>query len=185
MDISLNDERFEQGAGWVQFHQDEQCRQRYLIEGGAFFAETLMSLRGSRDAMVAMLQDCWTWWKYGSSSNFRRGSDHSCDMDFKPVRWHIARFHIHLFPPSALSGQSGVRLPALFTGHFEGPASYDICSQPGKEGSVMLRSRCHGVRNHVPLAPTSMVVSVHLRAEAGNLGFPFPKGTGFIGLSRP
>jgi hypothetical protein len=30
--------------------------------------------------------------------------------------------------------------------------------------------------------PLSMILNLHLGAEGGTLGFPFPKGTGFPGL---
>lgn len=183
-EVNLNDEKFDRGSNWTHFYKDERFDQRFLIEGDAFFAETLMTVRSSRDAALSMLRGSWNWWDHGSSLGFRSNSDMSCEMDLKPVAWFTTRFHLYMFPPVALSDLDGIRLPARFTGHFEGPGSYDVYSKSKSENTVVIRARFHGVKNKVPFGPMRMVIGIHLRAEAGNLFFPFPKGTGFCGLYR-
>jgi hypothetical protein len=48
----------------------------------------------------------------------------------------------------------------------------------------VIRGRFHKVIENVPGPPRDFVTESHLRAESGTLPFPFPKGTGWLGLRR-
>ena len=82
----------------------------------------------------------------------------------------------------------GARIPITtcavqFSGDFEGPGRYEIL---GLEGGSALRSVWAGVARLgiKKLMPLSMILNMHLGAEAGTLAFPLPKGTGFPGLVK-
>jgi hypothetical protein len=84
--------------------------------------------------------------------------------------------------PVELPEVSGWRIPLKFAGSFNGSASLDV--YPGsKPGEIVVRGRFHEVVETMP-APHDLVTELHLRAESGRLPFPFPKGTGWIGLRR-
>ncbi len=68
------------------------------------------------------------------------------------------------------------------TRHFVGMATMDVIDDAANH--VRVCGRFHGVENHVPFIPLWMVIGIHLRAEAGNLLFPFPRGTGWPGLAQ-
>jgi len=69
----------------------------------------------------------------------------------------------------------------LVPGSFDGPATFDVISHPGTN-RLTIRGRFHNVQDNVPIFPQHFVTRSHLRAEAGVLPFPFPQGTGWLGL---
>jgi hypothetical protein len=186
VDVKLNDDRFERGTGWIEFFKDNRFIQRYMVEGGAFFSETMMTVRSSKDAALTVLQNPWIWWQNGKVLQFQRNSDMSCDLELKPIYWAATRVMHHIFPPVPLSDKEGSRLIAILSHHFEGPATFDVYSSPGSGESIVVRGRFHGIKNKLPIpfATTTMAAKIHLGAESGTLKFPFPKGTGWVGLYR-
>ncbi len=185
-DFQPNDEKFDKGTGWTEFYRDSRFVQRYLVEGKRFFSETLMEVRCGKDAAVAMLQGSWTWWDNGKMLEFHKNPDMSCDMDLKPISWGPTIVHQHLLPPTELTNPKGIRLPALVSHHFLGSATFDVYDKPQGGGLIVVRGRFHGVESRIPIpfASTLMATKIHLRAESGTLSFPFPRGTGWVGLYR-
>jgi hypothetical protein len=184
--IILNDSIFEKGEGWREFYRDDRFAQRYLVEGELLYCETLMDVRCSPDAAVSMLQDSWDWWNHGRILSYRRNPDNSIEMDLKPIHWGPSVVHHHFFPPVKLTTMEGVRLTALLSRHFDGPATWDVSSKPGSAGAIAIRGRFHGVKNRIPVPfmTNQRAARIHLGAESGTLSFPFPRGTGWVGLYR-
>jgi hypothetical protein len=186
VDVKLNDDKFERGTGWIEFFKDDRFAQRYLVEGDLFFSETVMTVRSSKDAALTALQNPWTWWKNGKLLQFQRNPDMTCDLELKPIFWAATRVKHHILPLVPLSDQDGSRLIAILSHHFEGPATFDVYSMSGSKDSIAIRGRFQGVKNKLPIpfATTRMAAKIHLGAESGTLKFPFPKGTGWVGLYR-
>jgi hypothetical protein len=183
-EICFRDEKFEKESGWTHFYQDERFDQRYLDRDGVMFCETLITVRCSLDAAVTLLRGPWTWWDHGRCLEFRLNIDESCDQILKPAAWFWTKIGMHIFPPMALPGTEGLRLPLVLSHHFVGTASFDVYPKREVDDTLIIRGRFHGVENHVPLIPLSMATKRHLRAEAGNFLFPYPRGTGWVGLHR-
>ncbi len=183
-DIILNDDVFSTASNWIHFYSDDRFDQRYRLEGDAIFCETLVTIRCSKEAAVSQLREAWTWWKHGKLISFRRNDDASCELDLKPISWFVTNVHLHILPPAALPEHEGVRLPVVYSRHLVGPSSIDIYPKPHSTDTVILRGRFHGIRQKVPMPFTTAagVTKVHLGAESGTLSFPFPKGTGYVGL---
>src|SRR5712691_6476542 len=87
----------------------------------------------------------------------------------------------NIFLRRSMPDGKGRRVPVLLRKHFTGWSSMDV-SQHG--GALVVRGRYHGVDYHVPGVSNKMAEGLHLQAEAGRMSFPFPKGTGWVGLLR-
>lgn len=180
------DARFDNAAGWAPFHRDASFVQRYLPDSERIFCETVVKSPGTVEEAIRLLRGPWDWWEHGRSIGYRANDDGSASQVLAPVWWHITRVGVQIFPPQDMpGGMAGVRLPMLVSRHFRGTASLDIYAGPGSAGGgVIIRQRYQGVENHIPMIPIGMATRIHLRAEAGNLTFPFPAGTGFPGLRK-
>jgi len=186
--FAFEDARFDDpAAGWVEFHVGAHDRQRHLPHTDRIYSETVVDSRGSVEDAIRLLRGRWEWWQHGSASGFQQNADGSTSQVLAPVWWNFPRMALQIFPGIALpdtdpAGAGGIRLPMLVSRNFRGVASIDVF--PRSPGGVVIRGRYHGVENHIPLMPLGMATRIHLRAEAGNLSFPFPSGTGFPGLLR-
>ncbi len=182
----INEKIFDESGSWIQFHKDMRFEQRYRIENDLIFCETIARIRSKPAEVVTQLQQAWDWWDYGKLISFKRNSDHSSDMELKPISRHITRVRIHILPQEELAQPKGIRLTVIYSHHLEGPSSIDVYPRAGTPEEVILRGRFHGVRHHIPVpfVQAESVAKTHLAAESGTLKFPFPKGTGYVGLAR-
>jgi len=178
----FRDELFDSSTSdWVETYSDEHFRQRYLRRGGPIFCETLMTVRGAgADAAIALIRGPWDWWQHGRAADFRTNPDGSSDQMLSPVWWFITRIGLHGLPPINLLDRAGRRVPVLLLRHFTGWSTMDV--YPDERGALIIRGRYHGVDYHVPGVSNKMAEGLHLQAEAGRMAFPFPKGTGWLGL---
>ena len=183
--LQLNEAIFEESVGWIQHYKDGRFDQRYRIENGLIFCETILTTRAATAAVVALLQQEWDWWDNGKLISYRRNSDGSSEMDLKPISWYFVNVHMRILPPEDLPEWKGIRLPVIYSRHFEGPSTIDVYPKPGGN-EVVLRGRFQGVRHNLPMpfVPAGMVAKMHLNTESGTLRFPFPKGTGYFGLAQ-
>ena len=99
-----------------------------------------------------------------------------------PVRWYTTRVGMRILPPIPVADAPGTRLRIHFSRQFTGLATMDVIQEGN--GWLTIRGRFHSVEEHVPLVPHAIVEAIHLRAEAGTLLFPFPRGTGWRGLAN-
>ncbi len=182
--IRYRDEEFDKEAGWIQFHRDDRFEQRFLDKDCLMYCETLLHVQCSVGEAIDLLRGPWSWWDHGRSIDFHMNGDRSSDQYLKPANGFWTKIGIRIFPPVSMPGAGGLRLPLILWNHFVGTASYDIYPKPGDPDWITIRGRFHGVENHVPLVPLWMATRRHLRAEAGNFLFPYPKGTGWVGLYR-
>lgn len=183
-DFRFQDEKFSNRTGWTHFYQDERFDQRYWDDNRLMFTETIMSVRCSLETAIVRLNGPWSWWDHGCCLDFRLDSDGSSSQFLKPAAWFWTKIRMHIFPPIALPDINGFRLPIILSKHFVGVASFDVYPSLTADDTIILRGRFHGVENHVPLVPLWMATKRHLRAEAGTFLFPYPRGTGWVGLYR-
>ena len=183
--FKYEDARFDDPAGWVRFDQNPRMVQRYIPHRKLIYCETILATRGSMEDAVRLLRGAWEWWHHGRSADFHLNPDGSTSQMLSPVWWNFTRVGVQVFSRRDLPGTGGIRLPLLMSRHFRGVASIDVYPNPAPDstgGGLVIRGRYHGVEDHVPLIPPGMSTRIHLRAEAGTLSFPFPKGTGYCGL---
>ena len=181
MELRFADETFAAPEGWQPFYRDERVQQRDFPHPSLIFCETVMAGHGDIQAASQLVLGPWTWWRHGRSTGFCKNSDGSTSQVLSPVWWNFTRIGVQVFPGQPLGPAGGIRMPIRLTRHFLGPASIDIYPNPSGDG-IILRGRYHGVEDHVPLVPRPRVIKIHLGVEAGNLNFPFPRGTGYTGL---
>src|SRR5215831_16487160 len=102
MVASESDERlFDDPAGWTRVHKDDRFDQRLRVVGDTFFAETLVTIRTSPAAVLALLQQPWDWWAHAKIISSARHPDGSLEMDMKPIWWYVARLTMRIFPAEA------------------------------------------------------------------------------------
>lgn len=178
--FAAQDARFDAG-GWAAFPAPPPFTQRHLPDEPLIFCETVMTIPGDPAAAVALIDGPWTWWHSGRAANFRKNADGSTDQVLSPVWWYTTRIGMHMHPPAPLADASGTRLSIDFSRQFTGRATMDVIVE--RDRRLTIRGRFHGVENHVPLIPLWLVANIHMRAEAGTLRFPFPRGTGWPGLA--
>ena len=181
---NFRDYLFDNPSGdWVQSYSDEHFRQRYLGRDGPISCETVMTVRGTTgaEAAIALIRGAWDWWGHGRVAGFTTNADGSSDQILSPVWWFITRIGLHGLPPVDLPDLKGRRVPVLLKKHFTGWSSVDVYPDEGG-GAMIIRGRYHGVDNHIPGVSNKMAEGLHLKAEAGRMAFPFPKGTGWVGL---
>jgi hypothetical protein len=185
-EVKLNDSMFDERGGWTELRTDERFRQRYLIEGELFYSETLMKVRCSQESLIAALKESWTWWDKGKILLHQRNPDGTWEIELKPIYWGTTIVRHHFYPPVSLPGGKGVRIVAPLSHHFEGPATFDVYPEAAEAGVVTLRGRFHGIKQKLPIpfATARFAAKIHLKTESGMLSFPFPKGTGWVGLYR-
>ena len=168
-------------------------RQSHRLDGARMHTVTYVLVPGVDPAALeaALIDAEWSWWKNGRISRWTRRADGSCSFVLSPV-WPFVPSKVGIdMEPRASTEQSapwGARIPITtyttqFSGDFEGPGRYEIL---GLDGGSALRSVWDGVARLgiKKLMPLSMILKMHLGAEAGSLGFPLPKGTGFPGLVK-
>lgn len=168
----------------------DRLRQTHRLEGGRIHSMTYVLLPGVDPHAVeaALIDEPWTWWKHGKISDWTRREDGGCKFVLSPVWPYVpSKVGIELEPRTTdqrLTQWGAVPFAsysARFFADFEGPGGYDVLTLP--DGAA-LRSRWDGVARVgvKKLMPLPMILGMHLGAEAGTVGFPFPKGTGFPGL---
>ncbi|MFT5471128.1 MAG: hypothetical protein ACI8UO_006261, partial [Verrucomicrobiales bacterium] len=167
-------------------------RQTHRLEGPRIHSVTYVLLPGvdPATAEVALIDSEWSWWKPGKVSKWSRREDGGCSFVLSPVPMVPSKVGIELEPQVANElpvswGEpiSVVTFAARFFADFEGPGRYEVLAL---DGGCALRSCWDGVARCglKKLMPLKMILKMHLDAEAGTAGFPFPKGTGFPGLVR-
>ena len=176
------DERFRAEGNWRSLPEHDGFQLRYLSDPAVVVCETLMSSRGKAKDALELLRGPWDWWDRGGISGFEILPDGATDQVLSPVSWFWGHVRMRILPPVELPEVSGWRIPLKLAGTFNGSASLDV--YPGsKPGEIVVRGRFHEVVETMP-GPHDLVTALHLRAESGRLPFPFPKGTGWIGLRR-
>lgn len=176
------DHRFLEPGDWMILPEHGGFSHRYLRRSPVIVCETVMATRGDPAAAMELLRGPWDWWDRGGAFAFQTLEDGATDQVLVPVTWYWAHVRMRLFPPAPLPELSGWRLPIKFAGSFNGSASIDIYPGPANS-QVIVRGRFHEVILKVP-GPRDFVTECHLRAESGTLPFPFPGGTGWVGLRR-
>jgi hypothetical protein len=88
------------------------------------------------------------------------------------------RVHEVMHPPQKRNNSWIIRLD--LSGDFEGPARFVIKDMGG--GYVELSGLFDGVQSNTVLFTKTALAEKHLAAESGTLSFPFPSGTGWVGL---
>jgi hypothetical protein len=187
MTVPESDERlFDDPAGWGARYKDDRFDQRLRIVGDTFFAETLVRIRSSPAAVLALLQQPWDWWAHARIISSTRHSDGSLEMDMKPIWWYVARLSMRILPPEPLPDVRATRLPVIYTGGFDGRGTIDVYADPSDAARSILRGRCTRIRPHVRMlfANATTVGLGHLRTESGRMMLPFARGTGYVGLIR-
>jgi len=185
--LESNEKLFDDPVGWRGFYKDERFDQRLRIVDDTFFAETLVRIRSSPAAVIALLEQPWDWWAHGKILASTRHQDGSLEMDLKPIWWYVARMSVRILPSGPSPDvRGGTRLPIIYTGGFEGPGSIDVYVDPAAAAQSILRGRCHGVRPQVRMlfANATTVGWAHLWTESGRVMLPFTRGTGYVGLIR-
>jgi hypothetical protein len=144
-----------------------------------------MTVKGSMDLNRAIELLCgpWDWWSHGRVTGFTRNGDGSTDQTLSPVWWFITRVILHGLPPVDLPDLRGRRVPVLLKKHFTGWSSMDVYPDD-RGGSLIVRGRYHGVDYHLPGVSNTKAEHLHLKAESGRMPFPFPKGSGWVGLPK-
>ena len=143
----------------------------------------------------AVLERPWTWWRHSKIRDWQRTEEGGSRFVIEPVspasraRLRLpAVLGIELSPPTvaaerwAGNSRRKIVLPARFFHDFDGPGRYEILDLDG--GSV-LRSVWDGVERKtltIKLMPMWLFLRIHLAGEKGTLRWPFPTGTGYLGL---
>ena len=180
-------------CGLQQALQLEPLRQSHRLEGARMHTVTYVLIPGVDPAAIetALIEEEWNWWKNGKISKWTRRDNGGCSFVLAPV-WPLvpSKVGIELEPRTASEQATrwGASVPvatyqARFSADFEGPGRYEILTL---DGGSALRSVWDGVARLglSKLLPLSVVLNLHLGAEAGTLRFPLPKGTGFPGLVK-
>jgi hypothetical protein len=177
------DQRFDEGGNWVSLPAHDGFAHRYLRGLPVVTCETIMTTSGTAARAIELLRGPWDWWDRGRTDGFELLKDGSTDQVLVPVSWYWAHVRMRIFPPVELKELSGWRIPMKFAGSFNGSASIDVYPS-GTRDQIRVRGRFHEVIENVPGPPHDFVTECHLRAESGILPFPFPSGTGWLGLRR-
>ncbi len=164
------DDIFAQEGNWVTMHHAD----------GNTLCETLLETHGDADQALALLRGPWSWWGRGHAREYSELPGHTTDQILVPVYWYWCHVRMRLLAPVRLA-ENVWRIPGVLAGSFDGPATFDVISHPGTN-RLTIRGRFHNVQDNVPIFPQHFVTRSHLRAEAGVLPFPFPQGTGWLGL---
>lgn len=161
------------------------------FEGGRIFTTALFRFPGASVESLrrALLDGPWTWWRGGRVEKWTKRPDGTVWFRLWPM-WlrSPASIGIELAPPArgteldSGASRSKLVVSARFSENFVGPGRYEILDLP--DGAA-LRSVWDGVerKGFALLMPARVLLDLHVRAELGTLRFPFPKGTGFGGLS--
>ena len=171
---------FESGSAWTELYADTRFRQRYRIVGKRMYTESVASVHASPDAVCNALRGRWDWWRHGRYEAREERDDGTVHYDFWPTGAGIRVHEVMHAPREAEDGR--VRLPIVLSGHANGTAYIDL--RTVAQGSEII-GRFAGVTvaGLLPrLMGTKLFAINHLLAERGALGFPFPKGTGWVGL---
>ncbi|MCZ6774234.1 MAG: hypothetical protein O7G83_19930 [Proteobacteria bacterium] len=171
---------FEQRSEWVELFADSRFRQRYRLVGPRLFTETVASVNADISEVCSALRGRWEWWRHGRYDGRERHGDGTIHYDFWPTGFGIC---VHEVMHEALDlGGGSLRLRIDLSGHANGIAYIDLT--PAAKGTVMT-GRFAGV-TIAGLLPRLMgrrrFAVNHLLAERGALGFPFRRGTGWVGL---
>ena len=178
-----------------QLQQDlqlPQLRQSHHLEGSKIYTTTYVLMPGVDPASVesAIVEEEWNWWKNGKITHWKRTETGGCSFILSPVAFVPSKVGIELNAKTTTERMTAwdasiplTSFSARFFADFEGPGSYEILAL---DGGCALRSIWAGVARLglKKLMPLSMILNMHLGAEAGTVGFPFPKGTGFPGLAQ-
>jgi hypothetical protein len=171
----------------------ESLRQTHHLDGPRIHTGTYVLMPGVDPAAVesALIDEEWSWWKNGKISKWHQTSNGGRSFILAPVYPFVpSKVGIELASKTTSEHPTpwGTNVPvtsfvARFFADFEGPGCYEILRL---EGGSALRSVWDGVvrLGMKKLMPLSMILNMHLGAEAGTVGFPFPKGTGFPGLVK-
>jgi hypothetical protein len=171
---------FEPAPAWIELYADARFTQRYRIVGTRMYTESVAAVHTDVDALCQALRGPWDWWRHGRYEAREEREDGTVHYDLWPTGSAIC-VHEVMHAPREVAGGS-VRLPIVLSGHASGTAYFDL--RETAQGSVMT-GRFAGVTlaGFLPrLMGTKRFAINHLLAERGALGFPFPKGTGWIGL---
>ncbi len=171
---------FERTPAWTELYADARFQQRYRIVGKRMYTETVASVHADIDTICHALRGRWDWWQHARYEAREEHDDGTVHYDLWPTGSGI-RVHEVMHAPRVIE-DGGLRLPIQLSGHANGTAYIDL--RRVEQGSEMT-GRFAGVTTAGLLARlmgTKLFAINHLLAERGALGFPFPKGTGWVGL---
>lgn len=180
----LHEDVFDSDSGWTKLCEGPRFFQRYLINGPIMFTETTTVIRARPDAVRDAIFSRWDWWKHGRCDNYTQYPDGTHSYDLWPVGFGV---HVHEVaqPPEELN-DSGWRIRINVDGHCKGLAYFVIKPEgSATETTTSVTGRLAGVKIQGLLPRffgTKGFALRHLGAERGEPGFPFRKGTGWVGL---
>lgn len=176
---------FDQDERWISLFTDDRFQQRYFVDGLAMFTETSASIRAPVDAVKDAICGPWDWWKHGRYRNRRVNAEGRIEYDLWPVKHGI---HVHETSHTPVRcDDGGWRVRVDLSGHAVGLAYFDI--RQGNDDPKIETTRLLGrfanvkIRGFLPRCLGARRFAIkHLGAERGEPGFPFRRGTGWIGL---
>lgn len=176
---------FEIASGWDYLDKDPRFSQRMKLRGSRMYTETRGAIRAPLGAVRDALRAPWDWWKNGVYEKRRELPDGRIKYRLWPAG-KLGGMGIYvdetMYPPEALP-DGGLRIRVDLEGHVNGIAYFEL--HPRHDGSTLVLGRFAGteISGILPrLMGSRMVARNHLLAESGTLGFPFPSGTGWVGL---
>ncbi len=179
----MTDDVFSSDEGWLSLFESERFSQRYRVEGRRMWTESYARIEAEPEAIAAALRGPWDWWRRGHYGNRVVLENGSIRYDLWPVgRARLVHMRETMAPTRVLAdGALGIEIE--LSHHARGRAYLEI--RPTKAGGSDLIGRFDGVEiaGTLPhlMGPHRFAVN-HLLAERGALRFPFPAGTGWVGL---
>lgn len=182
---NFHEDVFDSELGWTQLRDGPRFFQRYLINGPTMFTETTATIRARPSDVRDAVFGPWDWWNCGRCENFTQHEDGTQSYDLWPVGSGV-RVHEVAHPPQDLPSGNGWRIHIDVSGHCKGLAYFLIQADDSTtEPSTLLTGRLAEVviQGLLPrFFGTKGFALRHLGAERGEPGFPFRKGTGWVGL---
>ncbi len=180
----MGDEIFSAGEGWEILLESERFSQRYLVEGLRIWTESVARIDAEPDSIAAALRGPWDWWRKGRYEN-------RVELDGGRIRydlWPVGRSRmVHVRETMAPTRElpAGARRIELELEHHANGLAYFELRPRRDRSSCDLIGRFDGaeIAGALPRLMGARRFAVnHLLAERGAMSFPFPPGTGWVGL---
>lgn len=112
------DSRFDDPAGWINYDTALCARNRYLLEDGLIWAETLFPLHHTApEKALEQLASKWDWWTRGRITDFTQKAHGTVRQCLNPVWYYWVSVVLDARPIVALPGSDGWRVPMMMSGH--------------------------------------------------------------------
>ncbi|MBI4347329.1 MAG: hypothetical protein HY553_10770 [Elusimicrobia bacterium] len=173
--------------GWTFIDAEPRFEQRIKLEATRMYTETRGTIRASVAEIRDALRGPWDWWRHGVYERRVVHADGRISYRLWPAgKLGGAGIYVDetMFPPEPLP-DGGERIAIELEGHVNGIAYFEL--HPGPDGSTVVLGRFAGteIAGLLPrLMGSRRVARNHVLAESGRLDFPFPTGTGLVGLTE-